>query len=80
MNERDEIRLRHMLDESRRVQRFIHDRSREDMDADDLFAYAVVRAARCALVVAESQLELSGQSAGKAVAWSATRSSESACL
>lgn len=44
MNEQDEVRLRHMLDESRRVQRFIQDRTREDMDSDDLFAYAVVRA------------------------------------
>ena len=44
MNEQDEVRLRHMLDESRRVQRFIHDHSREDMDSDDLFAYAIVRA------------------------------------
>lgn len=33
-----------MLDEAQRVQKFIHARTADDMETDDMLAYAVVRA------------------------------------
>ena len=44
MNERDETRLRDMLDEARLAQTFMQDRSRPDLDTDALLSHAVVRA------------------------------------
>lgn len=41
MNEGDIVRLRHMMDEARKAQRFIQDRSRDDLDNDELLSYAV---------------------------------------
>lgn len=54
MNERDEIRMRHMLDEARRALEFMKNRSRSDLDDDEMLAYAVVRA-----------LEIIGEAASK---------------
>ena len=44
MNDRDETLLRDMLDEAYRVQKFVHGRTREDLNSDDLLSYAVVHA------------------------------------
>lgn len=44
MNEHDEVRLRHILDEANRVQRFIKNKNRDDLQNDDMLSYAVVRA------------------------------------
>lgn len=44
MNERDETRLRDMLDAARNATFFASGRSRENLDADLMFAYAAVRA------------------------------------
>ncbi len=44
MNERDETRLRDMLDEAHLVQQFIVGKSRSDLFNDALLAHAVVRA------------------------------------
>lgn len=41
MNERDAIRLRHMLDESYKVQQFLDGQTRSALDTNDLLAYAV---------------------------------------
>jgi uncharacterized protein with HEPN domain len=41
MNERDIVRLRHMLDETRKAQEFVQTRTRDDLDSDELLAYAV---------------------------------------
>ncbi len=35
MNERDEVRLRDMLDEARRARRFVQGKTRADLDAGD---------------------------------------------
>jgi len=40
----DRTRLLHMLDASRRALDFVRDKSREDMESDDLLSFAVVRA------------------------------------
>lgn len=41
MNARDEVRLRHMLDEAQKARQFIEGRARTDLDDDELLAYAV---------------------------------------
>lgn len=41
MNERDRVRLQHMLDEARKAQQFIQGHQRADLDTNDLLAYAV---------------------------------------
>lgn len=55
MNERDETRLRDMLDEARRARRFVEGKTRTDLDSDDqIVGFAVVRA-----------LEIVGEAANK---------------
>lgn len=44
MNECDETLLRDMLDEARQARRFVQDRTRDDLHADDMLSYVVVRA------------------------------------
>ncbi len=44
MNERDELRLRHMRDAAAKACAFVEGRSREDLERDDMLAYAVVHA------------------------------------
>lgn len=44
MNERDETRLRDMLDEARRANKFAKGRTRDDLDDNDMLAYALARA------------------------------------
>jgi len=39
----DRIRLRHMLDAARTAREFAQDRSRADLDSDDMLALALVR-------------------------------------
>lgn len=43
MTNRDEVRLRHMLDAARKAIAFTQDRERTDLDADEMLALAVVR-------------------------------------
>mgnify|MGYP001090197422 CR=1 FL=1 len=43
LREDDVVRLRHMLDAARAVQRFTADRQREDLASDDMLAFAVAR-------------------------------------
>jgi uncharacterized protein with HEPN domain len=38
MNEKDEVRLRDILDEAHRIQRFMNGRTRDDLDEDELLA------------------------------------------
>jgi uncharacterized protein with HEPN domain len=42
MNERDKTRLRDMLDEAQRVQKFVTGKTRDDLSRDDMLAYAIV--------------------------------------
>jgi uncharacterized protein with HEPN domain len=44
MNERDEVRLRDMLDAASKAEKFIVGKSRESLDIDDLLAFGLVRA------------------------------------
>jgi len=41
--EQDAVRMRHMLDAARSVTRFIQNRRREDLEADEMLAFAVTR-------------------------------------
>ena len=50
----DLVRLRHMLDAARSAQRFAQGRRREDLDADELLTFGLVRA-----------LEVIGEAAGQ---------------
>lgn len=55
MNERDETRLRDMLDEARRARRFVEGKTRADLSTgDQMLGFAVVRA-----------LEIVGEAANK---------------
>jgi len=44
MNERDEVRLRDMLDVARKAQNFMRGKTRATLDTDDLLSFGVVRA------------------------------------
>jgi uncharacterized protein with HEPN domain len=44
LNERDELRLRDMLENARLALRFMQGKTRDDLQADTLLAYSVVRA------------------------------------
>jgi uncharacterized protein with HEPN domain len=44
MDKRDEARLIDMLDEARKIQKFIDDKKRDDFDNNDMLSYAVIRA------------------------------------
>lgn len=44
MNERDEMRLRDMLDAARKACQFAGGKTRQQLDTDDMFAFALVRA------------------------------------
>lgn len=39
----DQIRLRHMLDAGRKALSFVKDRSRDNLDSEEMLALAVVR-------------------------------------
>lgn len=55
MNERDEVRLRDMLDAARRARAFVENKTRDDLEKDNmLLGFAVVRA-----------IEIVGEAAGK---------------
>lgn len=41
MNEQDEVRLRHMLDAAREVQTFVADRTRDDLDDNQMLVRAL---------------------------------------
>ena len=43
MDDRDEVRLRHMLDAARKAINFTQNRDRSDLDTDELLALAIVR-------------------------------------
>ena len=40
---KDEVRLKHMLDAARKALNFVHGRSREDLDRDEMLTLALVR-------------------------------------
>ena len=42
--EADRIRLRHMLDAAESALRFVQGRQRQDLDADEMLTFALVRA------------------------------------
>jgi len=68
MNERDQIRLWHMLDEARKALRFIQGRPREEFDSDEMLSYAV----RYALQIvgeAASQVTVETRTAYPAINW-----------
>ncbi len=44
MNERDEVRLRDMLDAANKTQIFVDGKTRADLDTDDMLLFALVRA------------------------------------
>lgn len=44
MNERDRVRLQDMLAEAHRVQKFLTDKSHDDLLQDTMLSYAVIRA------------------------------------
>jgi len=44
MNERDVVRMRHMLDEARKAQQAMQGRTREQLDQDWMLSYAVQHA------------------------------------
>ena len=54
MNERDKTRLRDMLDAAHKTRSFAQGKTRVDLDVDEMFAFAVVRA-----------LEIVGEAASK---------------
>ncbi len=44
MNERDSVRIRHMLDAARSALSFVQGRTREDLDKDEMLAFALTKA------------------------------------
>ena len=44
MNERDSVRLRHMLDAAHSALSFVQDRTRDDLDRDEMLVFAVTKA------------------------------------
>lgn len=44
MNERDKSRIQDMLDNAYKISQFAHGQTRNTLDTDDMFAYAVVHA------------------------------------
>jgi len=44
MNEADQVRLRHMLDAAHAAVQFVEERTRENLESDLMFAFALVRA------------------------------------
>jgi uncharacterized protein with HEPN domain len=43
MSNRDEVRLRHILDAAKKAVAFMQGRERSDLDSDELLALAIVR-------------------------------------
>ncbi len=54
MQRRDRVRLRHMVEAAEAAQRFVEGRNRPDLDSDQMFRFALVRA-----------VEIVGEAAGK---------------
>ena len=44
MNERDGVRLRHMLDAARSALSFVQGRTREDLEQDEMLVFALTKA------------------------------------
>lgn len=44
MQKPDKIRLQHMLDAGEQALQFVHDRSRDDLDTDQMLVFALVKA------------------------------------
>lgn len=68
MNERDRVRLHHMLGEARKANQFMDGRSRSDLDNDEMLSYAV----RYALQIvgeAASQITMETRDAYPAIDW-----------
>lgn len=54
MRDEDRVRLRHMIDAGDSVERFLHGRTRVDLEKDEMLLFAVIRA-----------IEILGEAAGK---------------
>lgn len=66
--EQDEVRLRHMLDAARSVRRFAEGRQREDLDTDEMLAFAIVRGLEV-IGEAASQVSAAGRAACPDLPW-----------
>ncbi len=64
----DRIRIQHMLDAARSARRFMHDRRREDLDADEILARAVMHTIQ-EIGEAASRTSESGRSRIPGVPW-----------
>lgn len=70
MNANDVVRLRHMLDEAKRAERFMADKSKVALDSDEQLSYAV----RYALQIvgeAASKVSAETRTAYPEIAWTA---------
>lgn len=54
MRDEDRVRLRHMMDAVDSVQKFLHGRTRADLDSDEMLLFAIIRA-----------IEILGEAAGR---------------
>ena len=68
MNADDAIRIRHMLDAAETIRGFVAGRRREDLDTDQMLAFAIVRAIE---IFGEAAARLSAETrtAASAVPW-----------
>ena len=68
MNENDKTRLRDMLDEAQRIQKFAAGKTRADLSQDEMLTYAIIR---CLEIIGEaaSQVEATTRNAYPALAW-----------
>jgi uncharacterized protein with HEPN domain len=61
MNEADEVRLRDMLDAACKALEFAESKTRQNLDTDDMFAFALVRAIE---IVGEAAARVSQETRG----------------
>ena len=68
MDERDNTRLRDMLTEASRAQKFVTDRTQDDLYSDDMLAYAVIRTLQI-IGEAASKVSFDMQTCHPQIAW-----------
>jgi len=66
--EADHVRLRHMLDAARSVMRFAQGRRREDLDTDEMLAFAIIRGLEI-IGEAAAQVSEAGRQARPELPW-----------
>ncbi len=69
MNERDSVRLRHMLDAAQSALSFVQGRTREDLDQDEMLTFALTKAVEI-VGEAANQVSPATQSKLSTVPWS----------